>query len=197
MQSPVLQSATPARLTAAAVDLGYVERALIEREGHTAESAAECVRQYRVMLALRAALPDQPLVPTVAADAAWHHHMLHSRRYMADSGALFGQYLHHEPEASAEELEAGWRLTSAHIGTADAAHCLMPPLRTGGTAAAHCLMPPLADAAHCLMPPLRTGDPEAAHCLMPPLNSADTEAGTATPSHCLLPRLANVVAGNA
>ncbi len=170
MHSPVLQSATPARLTATALDLGFVERALIEREGHTAESAAECVRQYRVMLALRAAHPDQPLVPTVGADAAWHHHMLHSRRYMADSRALFGQYLHHEPEASAAELEAGWRLTCTHIGTAEAAHCLMPPL---------------------------VGDLEAAHCLMPPLGSSRSASAVSTPAHCLLPPLATPVTGNA
>lgn len=63
---------------------------------------------YRQYLELRAKHPSMTLVPPKLADYIWHEHMLSSKQYMEDCQALFGEYLHHHEEDSAQTLEAGW-----------------------------------------------------------------------------------------
>lgn len=43
-------------------------------------------------------LPSHPVIPPLLeVDEIWHHHILDTRQYYADSMAIFGYYFHHYP----------------------------------------------------------------------------------------------------
>lgn len=43
-------------------------------------------------------LPSHPVIPPLLeVDEIWHHHILDTRQYHADSMAIFGYYFHHYP----------------------------------------------------------------------------------------------------
>jgi len=85
------------------LDLSFVERRLVNMEGCTAAYALEAVDQYRQLLTLQVEHPDRMLAPPVAADRALHAHILHTQRYADDTQAIFGRFLHHDPERTNEE----------------------------------------------------------------------------------------------
>jgi hypothetical protein len=63
----------------------------------TADRLAAAESEYRRMLGVKVAYPDVDLVPSADVDEIWHAHILHTRQYAADCQALFGHFLHHEP----------------------------------------------------------------------------------------------------
>ncbi len=83
-----------------ALDLHMVKAKLMSKknEGLSEEEADASIEAYRRYLLLTTEATF-PVVPTRVADLAWHHHILHTRRYMEDCIRLFGQYLHHRPTA--------------------------------------------------------------------------------------------------
>ncbi len=90
------------------LDLSFVERRLVRVDGYTAEQAREATELYRCVLTLQVEYPERAIVPPVAADHALHAHILHTRRYAEDMQAIFGRFLHHDPE---EEAGADYEAT--------------------------------------------------------------------------------------
>ncbi len=80
------------------LDLSFINKRL-EMAGYTSEQATESVEAYRQFLVVVAAKPNLILVPTKAADAAWHEHILFMDRYEADMMRLVGGRVHHHPDA--------------------------------------------------------------------------------------------------
>ena len=78
-----------------ALDMGAVVAVLVQRDGYSPTKAVELAEEYRKYLALVGA-GLQP-VPSKKVDDAWHAHMLNTKKYAADTQALLGHFLHHEP----------------------------------------------------------------------------------------------------
>ena len=85
------------------LNLSFVETRLMRFEGCSAEQAREATTAYRQLLVLQVTYPDRQLAPPAAADRALHAHILHTKRYADDMQAIFGHFLHHDPEESNEE----------------------------------------------------------------------------------------------
>ncbi len=85
------------------MDLSFVERRLVNVEGCSPEAAREAVASYRRLLSLQVDYPQHRLAPPMTADRALHAHILHTQRYANDMQAIFGRFLHHDPEESNEE----------------------------------------------------------------------------------------------
>jgi hypothetical protein len=79
------------------LDFSMLRRKMIEEHGWTAEFSDEAEFLYRRFLALNARYPDRKICPTGPIDAFWHAHILDTRAYMRDCGAVLGEYLHHFP----------------------------------------------------------------------------------------------------
>ncbi|QEC78963.1 glycine-rich domain-containing protein [Mucilaginibacter ginsenosidivorax] len=63
-----------------------------------AEIAIETAEQeYKRFLTMVAVFPGERIVPNIPADWFWHEHILDTRRYMADTTGIFGNFLHHQP----------------------------------------------------------------------------------------------------
>ncbi|MDQ2103418.1 glycine-rich domain-containing protein [Azospirillum isscasi] len=82
----------------ATLDLSFIDDRL-KLAGYTPDQAAESVEAYRQFLVVVAAKPNLILVPTKAADAAWHEHILFMDRYEADMMRLVGGRVLHHPDA--------------------------------------------------------------------------------------------------
>lgn len=88
-------------------------------EGWSESDVDEARLLYISYLSLLLAYRNEPcvLAPPVAADRFWHQHILDTRKYMRDSVALFGEYLHHFPyfgmrgDEDARNLEVSGQLT--------------------------------------------------------------------------------------
>ncbi|CAE7360790.1 CBWD5, partial [Symbiodinium sp. KB8] len=78
-----------------ALDMAAVVAVLVQRDGYSPTKAAELAEEYRKYLAL-VGTGLQP-VPSKKVDDAWHAHILNTKSYAADTQALFGHFLHHEP----------------------------------------------------------------------------------------------------
>jgi hypothetical protein len=86
------------------LDLSFVERRLVNIEGCSAEQAGKAIASYKNLLTLQVEYPNKRLAPPVEADRALHAHILHTKRYADDMQAIFGNFLHHDPEESREEI---------------------------------------------------------------------------------------------
>jgi hypothetical protein len=92
------------------LDLSMVKAKLMSKRnenmsGEQADAAVEAYRRYLLL----AAVAKFPVVPTQESDAAWHHHILHTKAYVRDCRDIFGCYLHHQPaieDGPTEEREA-------------------------------------------------------------------------------------------
>lgn len=80
------------------LDLAFVERRLVRCDGYTVERAREAIDLYRCVLTLMVENSGRAIVPPKGADDALHAHILHTRRYADDMQAIFGGFLHHDPE---------------------------------------------------------------------------------------------------
>jgi hypothetical protein len=130
---------TPAQAQTAALidalDLEPIAYKLLHPEpgpqAMTLAEADQMIAAYRCHLKLCAWYRDLSVVPSGAADQAWHVHILDTAKYAADCDAVFGFFLHHFPYFGMRggEDEAAWRVASertreqstAHFGTASLA----------------------------------------------------------------------------
>ncbi|CAE7622590.1 CBWD5 [Symbiodinium sp. CCMP2592] len=78
-----------------ALDLDAVVAFLVKKDGYSPTKAAELAEEYRKYLAL-VSIGLSP-VPSKKVDDAWHAHILNTKKYQADTRALLGHFLHHEP----------------------------------------------------------------------------------------------------
>ena len=78
-----------------ALDLDAVVAVLVKKDGYSPTKAAELAEEYRKYLAL-VSIGLSP-VPSKKVDDAWHAHILNTKKYQADTRALLGHFLHHEP----------------------------------------------------------------------------------------------------
>lgn len=85
------------------LDLSYLAKRLIEKDGWLQEDAYESVRRYKNFLMIRIKYPDVGVVPTSDIDEVWHTHILYTREYTRDCKMLFGEYLHHSPAGDDEK----------------------------------------------------------------------------------------------
>lgn len=99
-----------AKLNIHNLDISKIERRLVRVDGYSEGKAREAIAMYKQFLMLKAEYPDRHLVPPVAVDHALHAHILHTRQYARDMQAIFGGFLHHDPEeatgAAYEEARA-------------------------------------------------------------------------------------------
>ena len=65
--------------------------------------AERCCRLYKNFLWLHTKYNNHHLVPTREIDEFWHNHILYTRYYARDCLAIFGYYLHHEPQDPADD----------------------------------------------------------------------------------------------
>jgi hypothetical protein len=93
-------------------------------EAMTLAEADQLTAAYRCHLKLCAWYRDESVVPSSAADEAWHAHILDTAKYAEDCDAVFGFFLHHFPyfglRGPADELT--WREASARARELHAAH---------------------------------------------------------------------------
>lgn len=81
----------------ARLDLDPIIFQLIRKEGWGLDRAERAVQDYRIFLHL-VKKSDQMMVPkNDDVDICWHHHILDTVKYTADSHSIFGKYLHHFP----------------------------------------------------------------------------------------------------
>ena len=99
---PIQLDAERAKRKIQELDLSFVERRLVNIEGCSVEQAREAVDGYRRLLTLQVEYTNDRLAPPVAADRALHAHILHTQRYADDMQAIFGRFMHHDPENSNE-----------------------------------------------------------------------------------------------
>ena len=94
------------------LDLTGVHSKLMKEDGFSEGKAEQAITEYRMFLELIMRNPELELVPNKTMDAAWHHHITDTKRYITDCGRLFGAYLHHDPNVgSKEELAHGFNQT--------------------------------------------------------------------------------------
>ncbi len=100
------------------LDLSFVQRRLIEREGWEEKDAREAIRRYKNFLILIVKYPDRLLAPAPDMDEAWHNHILFTREYTHTCEEIFGGYLHHAPAQSSNSQDKE-RMGYAQQHTAD------------------------------------------------------------------------------
>lgn len=86
------------------LDLESVLARLRRDENLPVQEIEQAVKEYKQFLELRLQNVDAAVVPSVLADKVWHHHILDTRKYTADCENIFGEFLHHNPNA--ENLDA-------------------------------------------------------------------------------------------
>lgn len=91
---------------AAGLDLDWLCTALLADDqvqqllSFDGSRASAVVREYRRFLTLKALRGDLVLPPPPLVDRAWHLHLCHTSKYLADSTALCGYFIHHAPNES-------------------------------------------------------------------------------------------------
>ena len=86
-----------------ALDLTAVMAKVVAEHDMDATMAATAETLYRQFLTLKAENMATTIVPPRLADLVWHEHITHTRKYMADCQAVFGEYLHHTPGLAGSE----------------------------------------------------------------------------------------------
>jgi hypothetical protein len=107
---PILRPVQPIDAAAAYdaikdLDLSLVGRTVLPPDRAPLWTPAEAERieaLYRNFLRLAATYPGRTLVPTSEVAAFWRRHILHTRQYVEDCSRIFGRYLHHVPETTAD-----------------------------------------------------------------------------------------------
>jgi hypothetical protein len=98
----------------ATLNLETIKRKLMDAEsgeGWSRSKTNAMEIEYRRFLHLMHAFPDEAASPTKAVDTFWHYHILDTQKYAADCDAMFGCFMHHNPNVG-EERGAG----VAHTG---------------------------------------------------------------------------------
>ena len=94
---------SPAEQKVRALNLTPIMAKVVAEHDMDAATAARAEELYRQFLVLKAENMAATLVPPRLADLVWHEHITHSRQYMADCQAVFGEYLHHTPGLEGSE----------------------------------------------------------------------------------------------
>jgi hypothetical protein len=98
------------------LDLEPIEKQLIQ-SGWTRQQATLAINRYKMFLFLVYLHPYTPLVPTQEIDRVWHCHILETRKYFKDCQMLFGRFIHHEPDSTAENQADQLSLDTAFAHT--------------------------------------------------------------------------------
>lgn len=93
------------------IDLSSTHDLLITEGGMDSRSALEAIDLYRKFLELKIKYKGAPLVPSKLIDAAWHFHILDTRKYVGDCQNLFGEYMHHDPFPDPGLKATAWQKT--------------------------------------------------------------------------------------
>jgi hypothetical protein len=108
-------SAKTGRMIPEELELNSVRDALIEKRGWSLERAEAARTEYVRFLTLLQLKPGFMLIPWPNKegqddlDQFWHQHILDTAKYAADSNALFGRMIHHNPHVvrgSGDERDA-------------------------------------------------------------------------------------------
>lgn len=124
------------------LDLSVIKRRLLQKDGWDEVMARQAEQEYRQFLHLIKTNPGKALVPTEKIDEFWHLHILDTIKYAKDCEAIFGYFLHHDPnlEKGSRELNQLFHETeslhSEAFGrrTAEASACT----GNGGACAGRC-----------------------------------------------------------
>ena len=83
------------------LDLAMIEQRLLKR-GWSAVRTERAITDYRLFLqeVSGGATPQ----PANDVDEVWHDHILHTKRYARDCEAIFGTFLHHDPDEGRPHL---------------------------------------------------------------------------------------------
>jgi len=84
---------------------------LVTKDGFSREAALAAENEYRRFLAL--CTKCEGLTPSEDMDAVWHQHMADTRKYMTDCNAIFGCFLHHDPNVTGNLMDRQFSRTSA------------------------------------------------------------------------------------
>ena len=68
-----------------------------DRPGLSLEQTTDAITRYKGFLFLYHSNPGKPISPSRYVDYVWHHHILDTELYLAQTGTLFGRCLHHFP----------------------------------------------------------------------------------------------------
>ena len=99
-------AASSQELSLARLDLTRLKKRLVNEDGlGTKERAIAALAEYKRFLQVVRLHPEESLQPCAAVDAVWQRHLLDTKEYAADCGAMFGAYGHRlypkRPEAKA------------------------------------------------------------------------------------------------
>jgi hypothetical protein len=101
----------------ASLNLETIKNKLMDAESGEGWSRAKADAmeiEYRRFLHLMHAFPDEAASPTKAVDTFWHYHILDTQKYAADCDAVFGCFMHHNPNAG-EDGAAGVARTGVRM----------------------------------------------------------------------------------
>ncbi|RVU30890.1 hypothetical protein EOE65_07690 [Neptunomonas marina] len=91
------------------LDLSNIVKKVQEKTGMSERLVKRAESLYRQFLILHAKYPNNIIVPPHLADEMWHEHILSSRNYVDACNNLFGEYLHHHTDDTADVLSQGWK----------------------------------------------------------------------------------------
>ena len=87
--------------TIAKLNLESVKRSLIEKLSWNKKMVERAEKEYREFLLLNRDAPKLGIVPwSDDLDTFWHQHILDTEKYAKDCDAIFGHFLHHNPNVS-------------------------------------------------------------------------------------------------
>lgn len=187
------------------LDLGQVKVKLMHRqsgEGWDQAKADAVEVEYKRFLHLSKEFPNELIAPSQAVDTFWHYHILDTVKYAADCAAVFGYFLHHNPNVGLDDAEpaarqhGAERMQSLYAAVFDApapaagAYCT----RAADGSTAYCTRAADLDAGYCTR---AAADGGTAYCTRAAVNSAAyctraddagsaycTRAAVAAPSYC-------------
>ncbi len=169
----------------AGLQLDWLVEVLMGKEGFDRPRAERAVEDYRCVLEIAVDHPDRAIAPPASADRAWHHHMMKSVTYTRDCNALFGEYLHHDPEiCGTPAFWEAWDFTRAQFqlrrgitlpATDEAKEAMADhhPIRKGAREAGNgddlpmqCIMMPRADSqpVQCIV--MARADAQPVQCIV-------------------------------
>ena len=90
-------ASTKADMAIIALDLSMVGQRLASK-GWKASRIGTALEGYRAFLSVVAG--GEMVRPEPDVDVVWHEHILHTKRYEDDCNAVFGGFLHHNPDGA-------------------------------------------------------------------------------------------------
>jgi hypothetical protein len=154
-----------------ALDLGQVKVKLMHRqsgEGWDQAKADAVEVEYKRFLHLSKEFPHELIAPSQAVDTFWHYHILDTVKYAADCAAVFGYFLHHNPNVGLDDAEPAARQHGAERMQSLYAAVFGAPAPAAG---AYCTRAAVNSVAYCT----RAANPGTAYC---------ARAAVSAPAYC-------------